>query len=314
MNGLIVINKPRGFTSQDAVSKLKKILNIKKAGHTGTLDPLATGVLPVLIGDYTKLSKYLIEHDKVYRAKLKLGERRETGDLEGKVVKTSTVKISDVDKIKTVLANMVGKSYQKPPMFSAVKVNGKKLYEYARNGDTVDVPAREIEIYKLDFLSFSEETQILEFEVSCSKGTYIRVLCEDIAKNLGTVGFMLELERVKVDKFEIRDSLTVEDLEKNKDNIEKFLIKMEKIFEDLPKIKLPENRKNLFLNGVLLHEFKDFSDGVYNIYCGKDIDSSEENINHCEKYTDDYEKKINNYIGLGVIKNGCLKRDIIILE
>ena len=133
MDGIIIINKPKGFTSQDAVSKIKKILNIKKAGHTGTLDPLATGVLPILVGNYTKLSKYLIEHDKVYRAKVKFGEKRDTGDLEGKVIKTSNVKIENESQIREVLKSMIGKSFQTPPIYSAIKVNGKKLYEYARS-------------------------------------------------------------------------------------------------------------------------------------------------------------------------------------
>ena len=189
MEGILVINKPKGFTSQDVVSKVKRILNAKKAGHTGTLDPLATGVLPVLIGNYTKLSKYLIEHDKIYRAKIKFGEKRETGDLEGEVIEKSEVKVNDIEKIKSVLSSMIGKQMQTPPMYSAIKVNGKKLYEYARSGEKVDVPPREIEIYKLDFIDFNEEKQILEIEVSCSKGTYIRTLCEDISEKLGTVRF-----------------------------------------------------------------------------------------------------------------------------
>ncbi len=287
MDGIIIINKPKGFTSQDVVSKTKKILNIKKAGHTGTLDPLATGVLPVLIGNYTKLSKYLIEHDKIYRAKVQFGEKRETGDLEGKIVETSEVKICDIAKIKDILKSMVGKCFQKPPMYSAIKVNGKKLYEYARNGESVEVPTREIEIYKLDFLNFLEKEQILEIEVSCSKGTYIRTLCEDIAKNLGTVGFMLDLQRIQVDKFKIEDSLSFEDLEKNKDNIEKKLIKMEEVFKEFPNINLPENKIDLFLNGVNIRGFNKYQDGIYNIYCEK-------------------------YIGLGIVKDGCLKRDIVI--
>ncbi len=287
MNGILIVNKPKGFTSQDVVSKVKKILNVKKAGHTGTLDPLATGVLPVLIGDYTKLSKYLIEHDKIYKAKIKFGERRETGDLEGKIVETSDVKIKDENKIKEVLKSMLGKSLQVPPIYSAIKVNGKKLYEYARSGETVEIPAREIEIYKLDFLSFDEENQILEIEVSCSKGTYIRTLCEDISKKIGTVGFMLELERTQVDKFKIENSLTFEDIEKNKDNIQNFLITMEETFSGLPKISLPSNRLKLFLNGVALSDFSSSSDGLYNIYC----DSA--------------------YLGTGIIKNGFLKRDLI---
>lgn len=287
MDGIIIINKPKGFTSQDVVSKVKKILNVKKAGHTGTLDPLATGVLPVLIGNYTKLSKYLIEHDKVYRAKIKFGEQRETGDLEGKIIKTSDVKVSNIENIKCILEKMIGEQMQVPPMYSAIKINGKKLYEYARNGETVEVPARKIEIYKLDFINFNENNQILEIEVSCSKGTYIRVLCEDIAKKLGTVGFMLELNRVKVDKFGIEDSLNFNELERNKKNIEKYLIKMEEIFKELPQIYLTERKKELFLNGVVLRDFENFEDGVYNIFQNK-------------------------YIGIGIIKNGTLKRDIII--
>ena len=171
MEGILIVNKSKGLTSQDVVSKIKKILSIKKAGHTGTLDPLATGVLPILIGNHTKLSKYLIEHDKVYRAKIQFGEKRETGDLEGKVIETSEKRITNVEEI----------------MYSAIKINGKKLYEYARSGERVEVPAREIEIYQLDFIDFKEEEQILEMEVSCSKGTYIRTLCENIAEKLGTV-------------------------------------------------------------------------------------------------------------------------------
>lgn len=288
MEGIIIINKPKGFSSQDVVSKVKKVLNIKKAGHTGTLDPLATGVLPVLLGNYTKLSKYLIEHDKVYRAKLKFGEKRETGDLEGKIIKISNKKISDIGKIKKVLSLMIGKQVQIPPIYSAIKVNGKKLYEYARLGEKVDIPPREIEIFKLDFISFDEREQILEFDVSCSKGTYIRSLCEDIAEKLDNVGFMYELKRIKVDRFLIDNSTNIEELEKNKDNIENCLIKMEAIFKDLLKIELNNSKKVLFLNGVKLKGFEKFKNGVYNIYVEKD------------------------YIGLGIVENGLLKRDIII--
>ena len=288
MDGIIIINKPQGFTSQDVVSKVKKILNVKKAGHTGTLDPLATGVLPVLLGNYTKLSKYLIEHDKVYRAKIKFGEKRETGDLEGKVIETSENKVNNIEEIRKVLSLMLGKQMQVPPIYSAIKINGKKLYEYARAGEKVEIPAREIEIYKLDFISFDEENQILEIEVSCSKGTYIRTLCEDIAVKLGTVGFMLELERIQVDKFKIEKAISFEELEAHKDRIEKDLVKMEEVFKDFPKIDLSNSKKELFLNGVKLRGFEKFKEGTYNIYIE------------------------NTYIGLGIIQNGTLKRDVII--
>ncbi len=289
MNGIIIINKPKGFTSQNVVSKVKKILNEKKAGHTGTLDPLATGVLPVLIGDYTKLSKYLIDHDKKYIARIKFGEKRETGDLEGEIVKTSNVKIEDTYKIKNVLKEMIGKQTQIPPMYSAIKVNGKKLYEYARKGETVEVPAREIEIYKLDFLNFDIQNQELEIEISCSKGTYIRTLCEDISEKLGTFGYMSYLKRIAVNNFKIEDAIDLNVLDENKNNanfLKNNVITMEKLFENLPKIVLDKRRKELFLNGVMLTFH--LKDGLYNIY-----------------------SQDNNYIGTGILKGELLKRDII---
>ncbi len=185
MDGILIVNKPKNFTSQDVVSKVKKILNEKKAGHTGTLDPLATGVLPVLLGKSTKLSKYLIEHDKVYVAKIKLGQKTNTGDAEGIVIEEKNVPEISVEKAKKILDSFLGKGQQIPPMYSAIKINGKKLYEYARNGENVEVPPRNIEIYSINLLKIKDTE--MEFEVSCSKGTYIRTLCEDIAKALGTV-------------------------------------------------------------------------------------------------------------------------------
>lgn len=292
MQGIIIINKPQGFTSQDVVSKTKKILNVKKAGHTGTLDPMATGVLPVLLGNYTKLSKYLIEHDKTYIAKIKLGERRSTGDQEGEVVETKPVNKELIEKenIENVLKTFLGKQMQIPPIYSAIKVDGKKLYEYARKGIEVKIDPREIEVYKLDLLNIDLENDEIEISVSCSKGTYIRVLCEDISKRLDTVGYMKSLNRIIVDKFKIEDAIDFETLEKNKDNkdfLEKNIITMENVFESLPKLTLNSRKLELFLNGVLL-TFK-YPDGVYNIY-----------------------NESNEYIGTGIIKNELLKRDIII--
>ncbi len=289
MQGILIINKPEGFTSQDVVSKVKKILNIKKAGHTGTLDPMATGVLPVLLGEYTKLSKYLIEHDKTYIAKLKLGIKTSTGDIEGEVIDTKEYDKNILDKgnVEKVLNSFIGKQKQIPPMYSAIKVNGKKLYEYARNGETVEVEPRDIELYDVKLLNIYDDE--IEFEVSCSKGTYIRVVCEDIAKALGTIGTMSALKRTIVDKFEINDALTFEELEVSKDDIESRLIKMEEVFKDFESLKLNERKVELFLNGVMLTF--DMKDGIYNIY-----DSN------------------NKYLGTGTVKNKLLKRDIIISE
>lgn len=292
MQGIIIINKPQGFTSQDVVSKVKKILNVKKAGHTGTLDPMATGVLPVLLGNYTKLSKYLIEHNKTYIAKIKLGQKSSTGDQEGEVVENKEVneQMFEEEFLRKTIKLFLGKQTQIPPMYSAIKVDGKKLYEYARQGIEVEVKPRDIEIYDIDLLSFNKENLEVEFVVSCSKGTYIRVLCEDIAEKLGTVGFMISLKRILVDKFSIDNAIDFETLEENKDN-EEFLNKniftMEEIFNELPKLNLNSRKIELFLNGVML-TFKN-EDGLYNVYDEK-----------------------NNYIGTGTIKNELLKRDIII--
>ena len=287
MQGILIINKPKGFTSQDVVSKVKKILNIKKAGHTGTLDPLATGVLPVLLGNYTKLSKYLIEHDKTYIAKVKLGKKSDTGDSEGNVVETQEVDLKNIseENVKKILKSFLGKQKQIPPMYSAIKIDGKKLYEYAREGKKVDVEPRDIEIYDIKLLSINELE--IEFEVSCSKGTYIRSLCEDIAQELGTIGYMSSLNRILVDRFSIEEAIDFETLEKMKDDVENKLITMEDVFSSLDKIKLNNRKKELFLNGVML-TFP-LNDGIYNIY---DVEE--------------------NYIGLGTVKNNLLKRDIII--
>lgn len=284
MDGILLINKPKGYTSQDVVSKVKKILNIKKAGHTGTLDPMATGLLPVLLNDYTKLSKYLIEHDKSYIVTIKFGIKTDTADIEGNVIEENSESV-DFSNIENIVESFKGKTFQKPPMYSAVKINGKKLYEYARNGEKVEVPEREINIYDIRVIDLDKESKVLKLKVDCSKGTYIRVLCEDIAKKLGTIATMAELERVKVDKFDIKDAVTLEELENNKDKI--ILITMEDVFKDYPRIDLNKDKEKLFLNGAKL-TLRDKEDGLYNVYV--------ENI----------------YYGLGTIKNKILKRDIII--
>ena len=292
MEGILIINKPKDFTSQDVVSKTKKILGIKKAGHTGTLDPMATGVLPVLLGNYTKLSKYLIEHDKTYIAKIKLGEKKDTGDSEGKTIETANIHENEItqENIEIILKSFLGQQEQIPPIYSAIKINGKKLYEYAREGKEVDIPPRKIEIYNIKLLNINKETYEIEYEVSCSKGTYIRVLCENIAEKLNTVGYMSSLTRTKVDKFEIKNAVTFEELE-NKKNDEEFLknnlYKMEEIFSEFRKIILNKRKQELFLNGVKLTF--ELEDGIYNIYDNE-----------------------NQYIGTGIVKNKLLKRDVII--
>ena len=285
LNGIIVINKPKDYTSHDVVAKVKKILNIKKVGHTGTLDPNATGILPLLLNQGTKLSKYLIEHDKEYEVTLKLGIKTDTLDGEGNIIEKQEIKWEELQNIEEVLNSFVGKQEQIPPMYSAIKVNGKKLYEYARNGQTVEIKPRKIEIYKIELQNVSKKENEVNFKVSCSKGTYIRSLCEDVAIKLGTIGYMKELNRTKVGRFDIENSITIEELENNKENIEEKIITMEKLFEEYPRINLKEEQLEKFLNGVKINI--KLEDGIYNIY----------------------EKE---YIGLGIVKDNRLKRDIVL--
>ena len=286
MEGIIVVNKPKGCTSHDVVNKVKKIVN-KKVGHTGTLDPLATGVLPLLIGKGTLCSKYLINHDKVYEVSLKLGISTDTMDAEGKVTEEKEVS-SDIltkENIEKILSSFIGEQEQTPPMYSAIKVAGKKLYEYARKGQEVEIPKRKIEMYNIKLVGINKVSNEIEFKVSCSKGTYIRSLCTDIAKALGTIGYMSGLERLQVGKFKIENAIKIDE-NTTKEYIEEHIIGIEKLFEKNPKIEINQKKLLLFLNGVKLNT--EFEDGVYRIY-------SE-----------------NKFIGLGTVNKGLLKRDIIL--
>lgn len=295
MDGIIIINKPKGYTSHDVVNKIRKIYNTKKVGHTGTLDPNATGVLPILIGKATKLSNYLIEHDKTYIATLKLGEKRDTGDSEGIVIEKRVTKEILEEDIKNVLNSFLGKQFQTPPIYSAIKIKGKKLYEYARDGKQVEIPKREIEIYNIKLIGVKELE--IEFLVTCSKGTYIRTLCEDIAEKLGTVGFMKELTRTKVDRFDIENSYTLEDLENNKQDIN--IMTIEEVFKNNKKIILNEEKLTLFLNGGRIN--------INKINVGGDALVAPFTKSIMRIYNLE-----NQFIGTGFVNNNILKRDIII--
>ena len=286
MDGIVIINKPKQQTSHDIVRKAKKILN-EKVGHTGTLDPNATGVLPLLIGKGTELSKYLINHNKEYIAELKLGVKTDTADGEGKVIAEKQVNLEEIfeninESIQQILNSFVGKTLQKPPMYSAIKVNGKKLYEYARKNEKVEVKSRQIEIYKMELIKLDLKENIIKFKVRCSKGTYIRTLCEDIAEKLNTYGYMKELQRTEVGDFKIENAITIGELEelvnenKLKDKINeealnivnskdrKYFIKIEELFMDKKIINLDEDLLNKFLNGVMIKNNN--IDGIYRIY------------------------------------------------
>ncbi len=299
MDGIIIINKPKGYTSHDVVNKIRKIYNTKKVGHTGTLDPNATGVLPILIGKATKLSQILVEHDKTYIATIKLGEKTNTADSEGEVIEVRDTNVPQKEDVEKVLKTFLGTQLQTPPIYSSIKIDGKKLYEYAREGKKVQIPKREITVYNIELKNIVGLE--IEFLVSCSKGTYIRSLCEDIAEKLGTIGYMKELTRVQVDKFNIRDSYTLEEVEKNKDTIK--IISIEEILRNNEKIILNKEKLNLFLNGgrinikkIMNHENID-----------RDIQDYTENNLIVRVYNEQ-----NDFIGTGIINNNILKRDIVI--
>lgn len=291
MNGIIVINKPKGCTSHDIVYKIKKMFN-EKVGHTGTLDPMAEGVLPILIGKGTLLSKYLINHDKKYIVKLQLCIKTDTADSEGKIIGEQQVntELLNEENIIRILKSFIGKQEQIPPIYSAIKVNGKKLYEYARKGQEIELRPRKIEIYDMNLIKYSVEDKQLEFEVFCGKGTYIRSLCEDIAKKFGTVGYMKSLKRIQVGDFKIEDSITIDELEKNVNNgdfINSKIISIEKLFHEKNSIKLDDRKLQLFFNGVKLTQ--KYDDNIYKIY-----------------------NENNEFVGIGIIENQLLKRDIVL--
>lgn len=291
MNGILIINKEKGCTSHDIVYKVKKIFN-EKVGHTGTLDPLAEGVLPILIGKGTLCSKYLINHDKKYIVNLALGQKTETADLEGKIIEEKNIpnKSLTQSKIEKVLKSFIGKQQQMPPIYSAIKVNGKKLYEYARKGQNVEIKPREIEIYDIKLMNIDAQKKQIQYEVFCGKGTYIRSLCEDIAEKLETVGYMESLKRIQVGDFKIEESSKIQELEENKEDtkyLESKIISVEEIFKNKEKIKLDDKKMQLFLNGVKITQNQE--NDIYRIY-------------------DKNEK----FIGIGIIQDKLLKRDIIL--
>lgn len=280
MDGILVINKPKGYTSHDVVNIVRKSLETPRVGHTGTLDPNATGVLPILVGRATKISKYLIEHKKTYVAELQLGKKSSTGDIEGKIIEEKPVPNLQVEEVEKILESFLGKQLQTPPIYSSIKINGKKAYEYARENKPIQMTPREIEVLDIKLITIKEN--VIIFKTQVSKGTYIRTLCEDIAQKLGTVGIMSNLCRTEVDNFTIEQSYELEKIKNAK------LISIEEIFMKIPKIELNDRKKKLFLDGVKLSQ--EDNDGLYRVY-NRDI-----------------------FLGLGIVSNKLLKRDIIVID
>ena len=276
MNGFVIFDKPKGWSSQKSVSKIKYLLKAKKAGHSGTLDPAATGMLIIALGKATRLLSYLILEDKSYTAKIKLGVATDTLDQEGEVIQTKEVPelMNGADDI--VLQNALdcfrGGYSQTPPMYSALKKDGQPLYKLARSGISVERKARDIKIYSLECTNYDKKSHVLDINVKCSKGTYIRSLALDIAEKLGTVGHLIDLRRVSIGKFQESDMCDLNNninnnLDINQNLDAKNIISIDTVFSDLPKINLDSDQNRCIINGIkLFNNNFDVPDGLARVY------------------------------------------------
>ena len=251
VSGFISVFKPKGWSSNQLLSKLKWLFKTKKAGHGGTLDPFATGIVPVFFGEATKFSGRFLDSDKEYQAQLRLGFESSTGDTEGEITKDNDFIYEQLpDNISEIIQEFEGPQTQTPPIYSALKYKGKPYYQYAREGKSVPIKKRQIIINNINLVSFSKNTLI--FDVSCSKGTYIRTLGEDIAKRLGTKGYLTELQRTRIGKTLKEDAYAIEDIETiDFDKRVKLLTSIEKMLQ-IPLLELDSNQMQQILNGQLI--------------------------------------------------------------
>jgi len=285
-NGILNIDKPQGITSHDVVDVIRKIFPKMKVGHTGTLDPIATGVLPILIGEATKLSDELTSEDKTYKVKMLLGVETDTYDITGKIVFASIVPKDEI-YIKERIKRFIGKQKQLPPMYSSIRVDGKHAYEYARNGEEVNLDPRDIEIFDINDINVNLDKNEVSMTVHCTKGTYIRSLVNDIGKKIGSGAVMSELERIKTGEFEIENSIKLYDFlklpyEKMLDSI----ISLEDYYINNKRVNFKDEDYKKFLNGVSF-DIQSSIDQVVRVYLnGK-------------------------FVGLGKVENNKLKRFII---
>ena len=285
ITGILNIDKPAGITSYDVVDVIKKLFVGSKVGHTGTLDPVATGVLPILIGDATKLSDNLTAENKAYRVKMILGVETNTYDITGKIVYASVVNQDEI-YIRERIKRFIGVQEQIPPQYSAIKVEGKRAYEYAREGKEVELKPRTIEIYDINNIAVDLKRREVSFDVYCTKGTYVRSLVNDIGKKLGCGATMVDLIRLKNGNFDIKDSIPLyEFLKLNFEEMKKRIISIDDYYSDLKRINMDKEEYTKFFNGVKLE------------------------YNEQDKIVKVYEN--NKYKGLGQIKDGVLKRYLI---
>lgn len=269
MDGVINIYKEKGFTSHDVVAVVRKTINQKKVGHTGTLDPDAEGVLPICIGKGTKLADYIMADKKGYRAEVTLGITTTTEDSSGEILEVKPVDFNE-EKIKESVYSFIGEYDQVPPMYSAIKVNGKKLYELAREGKEIERKSRRIKIYDIKILEFLPPNKII-IDVICSKGTYIRTLCSDIGKKLGCGGNMSYLLRTMSGRFNIDTAIKLDELKTivEKGSIDDILITIDDVLCNYKKIKILPKATKLLHNGGKIYEY--FFDGKYDIKKGEEV-------------------------------------------
>lgn len=255
MNGLILVIKPPGMTSFDVVAYLRGILKVKKIGHAGTLDPAAGGLLPICLGKATKAIEWFMDFDKSYRAEMVLGVVTDTQDAEGNIIEKNQVTV-DINTIKETVNSFVGKYEQTPPMFSAVKINGKRLYDLARQGKEVQRKARQVEIFNIAGVNVKQdyESTIVRFDVDCSKGTYIRTLCHDIGQRIGCGAHMSFLVRTRVGPFSLSDALTLEDIKKHQqqETLLSVMKPVDILFQNYKSMVIGERCLNKFLNGAYI--------------------------------------------------------------
>lgn len=257
VSGVLIVNKPAGITSHDVVRRIRKLYNTKKVGHTGTLDPIAEGVLCVLVGRAAKAAEYLVSDDKEYIAGLKLGITTDTEDITGNIIQKFEGKLPDFNDLQSVLGSFLGEIKQVPPMYSAIKVQGKKLYEYARENIEVERQPRKITIYDIKADIIDEKNGEYSLTVRCSKGTYIRTLCADIGKNLGCGGVMSSLLRTKSGTFSLKDAITLDELEKMSETEKINMLKpTESLFSNLPKVVLSDFFAFLCRTGNEIYQHK----------------------------------------------------------
>ena len=246
MQGLVLINKPKGITSFSAVARIKRLAGEKRVGHTGTLDPMATGVLPVLLGRATTLSSLMLDDDKKYIARVKLGVLTDTDDITGNIIAENKVEVSQGD-IDNILQKFVGKISQTPPMYSALKKDGVRLYDLARQGKTVEIKPREIEIFELSVLSPLDSENCFTMLCHVSKGTYIRSLARDIGNALGCGATLSELNRIMTSGFDIEKCVSLDDI--NEENIGNYLLNEEVAVSHLRALSVTKNQAVRFCNG-----------------------------------------------------------------